>query len=450
VSLRLRWWVGLAAAAFVIRVGCFTYLLGTGQFRLGEGRLMLGLARSVAHGKGLQLPSALIEPTPDDGEIARRTLAEWQDAGGFWGVVRPDEPSAYLSPVYPILLAGLLRSFGEDRLAPIAVIQAILGALTCVALVHLGRSFLSEKRALGVGWVAAFYPLLVYQTCDIWDHCLFTLLLVLWVIVFLRAVRDVRRVQWLQLGLAGGVVFLVRPVGLPILALMWVWVVVLGAGRRVIGSVLLAAGFAAAVAPWVVRNWCVMGEPLLLPTKGGRNLWEFNNARFSDYFLWSEPPATRARYASLRDTYLPTLSRSELVEFPSFSTEAEIERDRVLQERVRAFLLANPRAYLELCWLRVGDFFRIMPIHARGLLQRLVITVPSSLALGLALLGALATVRRGPLVAKFLVCLVSLYAAVHIFTAAGLTYRVPVEPFLLLLAGRGLAAVAATTRRILL
>ncbi len=438
MSLRPRWWMGLAVAAFVVRIGCFTYLLAGGQFRLGEGRLMLGLAESVAHGKGLQLPSALLEPKPDDGEIARRTLAEWREIGGFWGVVRPDEPSAYLSPVYPIVLAGLIRGFGEHRLAPIIALHAVLGALTCVALVRLGRSLLSEKLARGIGWVGAFYPLLIYQACDIWDHSLFTFLLLLWVIVFLRTVREGRRTLWLGLGLVGGIVFLVRPVGLPILLLMWVWALAKGTRRRGTGSVLLIVGFVAAVAPWVVRNWRVMGEPLLLPTKGGRNLWEFNNARFSSYFLWSEPAATQARYARLRATFLHALNRSELVEFPSFSTESEIERDRVLQRRVRTFLAANPRAYLEMCWLRVGDFFRVVPIHARAMLQRLAVAVPSGLALGLALLGMLITLRGGPHVAKFLVCLVSLYAAVHVLTAAGLTYRVPVEPYILLLAGRGL------------
>jgi hypothetical protein len=446
VNLRLRWWVALAVAAFVVRVACFTYLLGTGQFRLGEGRLMLGMARSVAEGRGLQLPSALLEPKPDEGDIARRTLAAWREAGGFWGVVRPDEPSAYLSPVYPIVLAVLVKGFGAERLAPIVVVHAILGALTCIVLVHLGRSFLSDRLAFGIGWVGAFYPLLVYQACDIWDHSLFTLLLLVWVVLFLRTVREGRRVQWFGLGLAGGVVFLVRPVGLPILMLMWVWALATRTPRRRIGSVLLMVGFVVMATPWVLRNWRVMGEPLLLPTKGGRNLWEFNNARFSDYFLWSEPPATRARYTSLRDKYLTTLGRPELVEFPSFSTESEIERDRILQRRVRAFLASNPGAYLELCWLRVGDFFRVVPIHAHGVLQRLVVAVPSSLALGLALLGALITARRGPPVSRFLVCLVSLYAAVHILTAAGLTYRVPVEPYVLLLAGRGVAFLSAGFR----
>ncbi len=446
----LPWWIGLAVTAFVVRVGCFTYLQARGQFRLGEGRLMLGLAHSVAVGRGLQLPSSLLRPTPDDGAIARRTLTTWREAGGFWGVVPPDQPSAYLSPVYPILLAGFAMAFGDGRLAPIVVFQAVLGACTCVTLVSLGRGFLSRKLARGAGWVAAFYPLLVYQTCDIWDHCLFTLLVLLWALVFLNTLGNRRTWRWLALGVIGGAVFLVRPVALPILMLMVVWAWAARARGSGLGSVLVVAGFAAAVAPWVVRNWCVMGEPLLFPTKGGRNLWEFNNARFSSYFVWSEPPATQVRYGFLRNRYLPKLDRADLVEFPDFATETEIERDAVLKERVMLFLRANPLAYLELCWLRLGDFFRIVPIHARGILQRVVIAGPSGAVLLLAGIGALATVRVGAQTARFLVCLVSIYAAVHVMTAAGLTYRVPVEPYLLLLAAQGLGALAGawTGRRI--
>jgi 4-amino-4-deoxy-L-arabinose transferase-like glycosyltransferase len=400
---------------------------------------MLGLAASVANGRGLQLPGRLLEPRPSDGETARRTLGEWRDAGGFWGVVRPDEPSAYLSPVYPVVIAGLIRVFGQQWLSPIVVFHAILGAATCLLVVRLGRWLVRTPVALAVGWVAAFYPLLVYQSCDMWDHCLFTFLLALWVAAFFAAFWNGGLRRWLTVGALGGVVFLVRPVALPVLVLMLAWMWGCGAGRRAASTCAVLIGFGVAVSPWVLRNWHVMGEPLLFPTKGGRNLWEFNNARFSTYFEWSEPPKTRQRYRPLRDKYLPTLKRTDLVEFPTFTTEGEIERDAVLQGRVKDFLLANPRAYFELCWLRVGDFFRVVPLHARDTLQRVGVAVPSFLALVLGAVGALAAARGGPLQARFLVCLVSLYAAVHIFTAAGITYRVPTEPYLLLLAAYGLS-----------
>ena len=402
---------------------------------------MLALAASVADGRGLQLPASLLDPRPSDGEVARRTLREWRDAGGFWGVVRPDEPSAYLSPVYPMVIAPLIRAFGAEWLSPIVVLQALLGAATCIVAVQLGRWLVSTAVAHAVGWAAALYPLLVYQSCDVWDHCLFTFLLSLWIAVFFRALWNSGRRRWLMVGVLGGVVFLVRPVGLPVLFLMvaWVWGRGLGLRRRAAATGIILLGFGLAVAPWVLRNWQVLGQPLLLPTKGGRNLWEFNNARFSTYFQWSEPPQTLRRYGSLRDKHLSTLRRADLVEFPAFTDESEIERDAVLQRRVKTFLLANPRVYFELCWLRVGDFFRVVPLHARETLQRVGVAVPSALVLMLGALGALAAARRGPLQAKFLVCLVSLYAAVHIFTAAGITYRVPVEPYFLLLAAYGLS-----------
>jgi hypothetical protein len=195
------------------------------------------------------------------------------------------------------------------------------------------------------------------------------------------------------------------------------------------------------VSPWVVRNELAFGEPLLFPTKGGRNLWEFNNQKFSSEFLWTEPRGVERFYARIREHSLPTLRRVDLVEFPVFGQESEPQRDRIITRRVIDFLKANPIVYAKLCAVRFLELFEITPGQftspARTVLSWL--TFAPLLPLGLA--GAVLALRRRHLPAVLLLFIIIANSCVHILTASGTPHRVPTDPYLILLSLYALTAL---------
>ncbi len=172
-------------------------------------------------------------------------------------------PMAVVGPVYPAYIAGLQMLVGEPLIQETARVgQALLSAVLALVLYAIGCRLHSTAAGL---WAAGLFALdlrFIVEAGSISTETLFSLMLMLTVLAYLQARAHAKPAWWMLAGVLAGLTALTRAVAqlLPFVLLAHVW---LQRRPRVAGrhQLLLLAGFAVAVAPWVARNWVVFGSP---------------------------------------------------------------------------------------------------------------------------------------------------------------------------------------------
>ncbi len=280
-------WVALALRVLIIIIG-HTYRIRANDDHFDFGFEAGRIARSLVTGHGYGNPF-----------------------NGWSG------PTAWLAPVYPLLMALAFKLFGVythaaalflmvvDSVASAAIAPAVYEiAARCFDARGLARraSKHAAPVALWSAWMWAVYPAaLQYAVHWIWEMsvsaCLFTWALVL--ALRLRGVgydiasdaqqanrKQARFGAWAAFGLLWGLLALSNPSLLPCLPATIFWIVwpELGGGwrrtgwrspRLPIGGVLLACiVFAVVLAPWVVRNERTLHSFVLTRSNFGVELYQ--------------------------------------------------------------------------------------------------------------------------------------------------------------------------------
>ena len=70
------------------------------------------------------------------------------------------------APGYPYLVAGIYATFGP-RVTAVAVVQAVLDAITCVAIARVGRRCFGAPAGLVAGLLAVAYGSFIYCTGEL-------------------------------------------------------------------------------------------------------------------------------------------------------------------------------------------------------------------------------------------------------------------------------------------
>jgi hypothetical protein len=218
---------------------------------------------------------------------------------GFIGQVYSDSTgeSAHLSPLYPLLLAGLYRIFGwytsTGRLAQ--EVCAIMATTLSISLLPVvaGRAHL----AVAAGWAAAYalaiLPINLWvETSGIWEQPYASLALLGFFIIFCRLQDE----QWHNsrtiffVGLLLGILALLSPSLLPAAVLMIIAALVTQRSNRkriVVASIVMGCGAGLVVFPWIVRNYYALGGFIPLRSNFGLELATFNNPEVTGKTLGS-------------------------------------------------------------------------------------------------------------------------------------------------------------------
>src|SRR6202046_5085282 len=137
-------------------------------------------------------------------------------------------PAAWLSPIYPFMVAGIFPVFGVFTLHAFyaaAALNIIFSAATCVPIYFAGRRIAGMGAASVAAWLWAVFPnAIVIPFQWIWDTSLTALLAagILWATMALAESRRMR--DWCAYGILWGFALLTNPalgVALPFL-LGWV------------------------------------------------------------------------------------------------------------------------------------------------------------------------------------------------------------------------------------
>lgn len=388
-----------------------------------------------------------LERDPDGYRALAASLAEH----GVLGTAPALEPSAYRSPLYPLLLAPC-EILGHCMPLGIGLLHLACGVLTVGLTWRLGRSWgLSEPAALSAALLVAVDPILLFYSAQVMTETVATLLAVAALDVLTRAVRSERLWAAAWAGAVAALAALCRPVFLVWLLLATGgWLVLWTGARRAasgprwgpLASFIVAATLV--LSPWVVRNSVDFGVPIITTTHGGYTLLLGNNALY---------------YAHLRDfgPYVPwsadELQRELAARCFAAGADDEVARDRVAYGMAREAIVREPGMFGVACLVRVSRLWGWLPI-ATGRETVVRRALRYAVAAGYAVelvLAALGLWRLGRLSWQppwsWGLLMAASFTAVHLVYWADLRMRGPLVPWIALLAAAALWPPSASPGR---
>lgn len=348
-----------------------------------------------------------------DSVLYRELAEQLFEHGRYWF---NDLPTAYVTPGYPLFLAGLY--FVSRSTMFIAFAQVTLGALTVGFVADTARRLGGERAAWAAGGISAIYPHFLFWTGYVLTETLYLFFFAVATWATVRLVTETEQSTWggVVAGASWGAAVIVRPTPL-LFALTLIGVgFLLARWRRVAGIALL--GFLAIWLPWVVRNAVTMDAFVPTSTEAGVILWQGNS-----------PGATGGTRG-----YVDAIDFDDL---PGVERLNEIEQERAYREAALDWISQNPERVVILAPRKLANMFR--PTYSGASAFNTVVTLATYvplLALGIAGLGVLW--RDHGAGGKILVALVAYHVVVHGLLTGMIRFRLPVELVLSISAGTGI------------
>ena len=397
----------------------------------------LGFAWNQEH----KLPREVIGSVPFETETGSIAFALATGKGFSSPFLKQTGPTAWLTPVYPLLVAGVFRVFGvftAKSFFAVVFLNALFSSAACIPLFHAGKRIAGLGVASGAAWLWALFPNAVMMPFEwVWDTCLAAMLgaTLLWATVKL-ADSPHRTRNWCGYGLLWGFTLMTNPslgLLLPVL-LGWAAYRARGATKFSLLNPALAAGIAIlCCAPWTVRNYVVFHRLVPLRSNFPLELYIGNNNNYATrQFVWP-PLITKER---------------ELLRYFKLGETAFMDEEK---RKAMEFIRAHPKIELQLTAKRFVAFWAGIadPVHVfqstDSLLIRVLLVCNSLAALG-ALLGIAALIRRRSLHTIPLAAFPVVFPWLYYVTHPNLRYRHPIDPVVLLLAAVAVSSVLGIKR----
>jgi hypothetical protein len=346
-------------------------------------------------------------------------------------------PTAWMTPVYPYIVAGVFKVFGIYSKASAVVLlslNALTSALTCIPIFFIARRTFGMRAAKWSGWGWVFFPYAVYFPVErIWETWLATLLLSL---LFLFALHLEDRFDsglvsrnWVAFGMLAGLAALTSPAIISVLPFLGGWICYRLHRRSQAWfrpATFAALAFILVVSPWFIRNYYTfhrvipfrdnLGMVLRLGTKGATHHW-------APYDLG------------------PWHSDAEWGQFQHLGELGYMEKER---KQAVEFIGAHPGWYAWTSLRRAvymwTGFWSFDPAY----LAQEPLDPPNiilcTIFTALALVGLWRAFRSNPAVAVLYAMVLISFPAVYYITSPEVYYRRPIDPLIVILAASLISA----------
>lgn len=273
---------------------------------------------------------------PREMERVARCFAE---TGGFCNpYVTPTGPTAHVAPVYPIILGsiyGIFGSFSPHAMLAQAILSWTLCALRCALIIPVALALRLPVRTgtiaaiLGTFFIGAFNT----ELRGAWDAPLSALCLMalVWIAAKFSSPSDFRPARTALLGLAAGVVLLINPAVLPVIAgycFLGACAYSPGFLRYTLSLAAFILGIALALTPWTLRNLYALGSPILFRSNFGLQLVQSYNGA-------GAISVTDSEYLHLDPAIYPNASRQ-------VAALGEIEFNRRMKQQALDYIRNHP------------------------------------------------------------------------------------------------------------
>jgi 4-amino-4-deoxy-L-arabinose transferase-like glycosyltransferase len=381
------------------------------------------------------IPPEVLATVPFQNETGN-VAAALADGRGFCCLFRdPTGPTAWLSPVYPLLLAAVFKLLGTFTLLSFyatVLLNCAFSSLACIPLFCAGKRIGGTATAVFAAWLWAIFPAGIILPFEwIWDTSLSALLAAALLWATLELADSSLRREFTLYGLLWGFSLLTNPALGALLPFLLGWLLYRHRGYRVqqVRSALLPAAIILLTClPWTARNYVQFHRLIPLRSNFPYELWSGNNEIFDEH---SREVNRITRYEQVR-------------------LYARLGENAFLDEKgqkARNFIRTYPALYAQLFGRRIvatwlgsespwGDFLRTDSLLARFLLLWNALTLLGVIA-GLVKLYLHRSAYFFPLASFPVIFPLTFYIA-H----TSLRHRHPCDPILALL-----MAVAVTSAK---
>ena len=318
------------------------------------------------------------------------------------------------------LFVALAAALTGESLVGAKIAMAIVSTFTIYLIAKLtfliGRD---TRAALISAGIASIYPFFIFYSSLLLSETIFIFFFVLFVYTIIDHDSSIGG----RSGVTAGLTHLTKPTLFYCFPVIWFWqYVVLGVrGKTIWISVLV---FSLIVFSWGLRNYHVFGEFVFTTSGSGQVLWEGNNP-------WNKTGGVSGTFQN-PDAYLQSLPEG-LDELP---------QDRWKKSKAIDHIVDNPILFAS---LGVKKFFRFWSLWPNSKeYSSLRYKLMSLLSFGVVLSGTLVGVfwlREHNRVLSLLYLLIIYFTAIHMVTIGSIRYRLPVEPFLIVITSLVLAKV---------
>jgi 4-amino-4-deoxy-L-arabinose transferase-like glycosyltransferase len=373
----------------------------------------------------------------EQGNVARSLLA----GHGFGSPFLAHQPSAILTPVYPLILTVIFAIFGIHTKASILAalgLNSLLSSLACIPVFLMARRSFGPRAARWAGWGWALSPYGIYFSAE-WAWSTQVLLLCLCWLLYLS--QDLERSPklwlWAGFGVLSGVAAVTEPVVLtvvPFLMALAAWRLFRNRKRWLMPGLVGCIALAVTISPWTIRNYVVFHRFIPMRDSMGLEL-KLGNDGYSRHWI----------HADLH----PNHDARELEEYNqsgelAYMAHKSQQATSYIREHKGWYAGMSVRRAIYLWtgyWSFSKDYLAEEPLDPPNVFLASLMTL-------LALLGILHAWRQYPSEAIRYAGVLLLFPAMYYFTHPQAYHMRPVDPVVLILACFALVQFAERNPRL--
>ncbi|MGC2670905.1 MAG: glycosyltransferase family 39 protein [Candidatus Acidiferrum sp.] len=293
-----------------------------------------------------KIPAGVLGIVPFQQETGNVAYALARGAG-FSDVFRTGTgPTAWLAPVYPLLVVAMFKSFGTFTARAFFAcvgLNILFSSAACVPIFYAGKRIWGAGVASGAAWLWALFPNAILMPFEwIWDTSLSALLAatLLWATLELAESERVR--DWCGYGLLWGFALMTNPALGALLPFLLGWAAYRGRGEGRMRWKRATLGASVAIlccVPWTIRNYAAFHTLIPLRSNLPFELWLGNNDIFDEHARNGRRAITRTGEAR------------------TYTQLGETAYMREKWELAASFMKAHPGLELQLSGRRFADFW---------------------------------------------------------------------------------------------
>ena len=339
-----------------------------------------------------------------------------------------DEYRAWEMPLTAIIYSVFYNIFGEHNfIIAIRVFQALILIITALGVGYISKLLFKNR----VSYLAAvimmlFYPSLVAYHLTLLSELLFIFFLV-WSFAFIYFWMENKKIIWLVLSIISFSLAAYTRATLTFIIPVFVLLAAYGMNcnfSKILRYTLISAIlFAVCLSPWWIRNNTIFGNFIPFTTSASWNLYLGNN------------PANKT--ASI-DWGESGVDANEVKLIHGLKDELKISKS--FAQKAKEYIINNPVVFLKNAWLKFKRFWNFTSNYEapteQSLLHKMYNICLLLSWLPVFCLGVVSFWLNRNIWKRTLpiYCLIVYFTIIHIVVIASLRYRLPIEPFFIVMA----------------